>query len=256
MTSTPPLVTIVTPAFNCERFIAETYESIRGQSLTQWEWRVIDDASTDATPKILSKISAADPRVIFDRLPHNLGAASVRNRCITAAKGRFIAFLDADDMWHAEKLDLQCSIMRKKGAVLTYGAYDIVDEYSNLRGHVKVPLTTDYNSLLKHNVIGCLTAMYDTFHFGKVVMPTMRKRQDYALWLKLLRNGDTAHAVPGTIATYRRRRGSLSSNKISAAAATWLVYRQAEKLNVPRSAYYFAHYATGSVLRRARQAWS
>lgn len=246
-------MTIITPAFNCARFIGHTYESIKAQSLPQWEWRVVDDASTDATPQILARIAAGDPRVIVDRLPQNAGAAAARNQAIMAATGRFVAFLDADDMWHPDKLDRQCSMMQHSGAGLTYGAYDIINEDGSLRGHVKVPPSTDYKALLKHNVIGCLTAMYDTAHFGKVTMPPMRKRQDYGLWLKLLRQGGTAQAVPGTLATYRRLSGSLSSNKISAAAATWAVYRQMEQLNLPCSAYYFAHYATGTVSRRIRQ---
>jgi teichuronic acid biosynthesis glycosyltransferase TuaG len=249
MTGVPPLVTIVTPAFNCAHFIRATYDSIVAQTRDVWEWRVVDDASADDTFDILAQIARQDPRVIVSQLPHNSGAAVARNTAIAAARGRFIAFLDGDDIWHPQKLATQCDMMLQTGASLTYGAYDIISEDGSVRAHVAVPQQTDYRALLKHNVIGCLTAMYDTQTHGKVLMPLKRKRQDYGMWLALMRNGGSAQAVPGTLASYRRLPGSLSSNKLSAALGTWAVYRDLENLGLLPSLYYFIHYAFGALAR-------
>ena len=244
-----PLVTVVTPAFNSAATLAETWDSIRAQTLIDWEWRVVDDGSTDATPDLLTRIAAGDARIHVARLATNSGAAAARNHAIAEAQGRFIAFLDADDLWMPDKLARQTAMMTATGTGLSYGAYDLIGPDGAPRGHVTVPARTNYDALLRRNAIGCLTAVYDTALYGRVLMPPIRMRQDYGLWLKLLRDGGTARAVDGTLAQYRQHPASLSANKIAAAHATWALFRQTEGLNLPRSAYYFAHYATGTLAR-------
>ena len=253
MKNNTPLVTIVTPAFDCAAYIQDTYASILAQTEQAWEWFVVDDASQDATAQILAQIEANDSRVTITTLAENAGAGMARNMAIRSASGRFIAFLDADDLWHPEKLERQTTMMLNTGTGLSYAAYDIIDRDGQPKGHASVPLSTTYHALLKHNVIGCLTAMYDTQIYGRVEMPDARKRQDYGLWLRLLRAGGTAHAVPGTLATYRRLPNSLSSNKIGAAVGAWSVYRRMENMGLFKSSYYFLHYAIGTSLRRINQ---
>jgi len=253
MSTDTPLVTIITPAFNSAVYLEKTYASILAQTETSWEWYVVDDASQDASDLILDQIAANDPRVIVETLTTNLGAGHARNRAIQGARGRFIAFLDADDYWHPEKLANQTQMMLRLGIGLSYGAYDIIDESGATLGHVSVPPSITYHELLKRNVIGCLTAMYDTQICGKVAMPIARKRQDYGLWLRLLRRGGMAYAVPGTLATYRRLPNSLSANMVKAAIGTWRVYRGMENLGIVKSCYYFTYYALGTVWRRVVQ---
>ena len=248
-----PLVTIVTPAFNCAAYIKDTYASILAQTEPSWEWLVVDDASQDDTSQILGQIAAADQRVVVETLTKNVGAGLARNRAIKNARGRFIAFLDSDDYWRPEKIANQTQMMLRIGAGLSYGAYDIIDKDGQPCGHVGVPSSVTYHDLLKRNVIGCLTAMYDTKIYGKVEMPAARKRQDYGLWLLLLRAGTTAHAVPGTLATYRRLPNSLSANKAKAAMGTWRVYRNMENLSLIQSCYYFSRYAMWTVWKRISQ---
>jgi len=250
MNSNNPIVTIVTPTFNAEDFIQDTYESIFAQTETNWEWFVIDDGSQDNTVKIIEKIMVNDSRVLLKVQAKNKGAAIARNIGIRESNARFISFLDADDRWRPEKLTTQLNIMLQTGAGFTYAAYDIIDLNGNLIGHKKVPRSINYNGLLKHNVIGCLTAMYDTEVYGKVEMPNICIRQDYGLWLKLLKNGSKAYSVPGTLAIYRRRPKSLSSNKALAAIGTWHVFRNVENFGFIKSIYYFSFYFTGTILQR------
>lgn len=233
------LVSIITANYNSERFIAETIESVLRQTYTDWEMIVVDDCSTDNGVTIVSEYVRKDPRIRLIRLEHNSGAALTRNRAIEEAKGRFIAFLDSDDQWDPEKLERQIGFMQEKGAELSYCSYRTIDEEGEpLALVVNPPESLDYKEMLKENQIGCLGAVYDTKQIGKCYMPDIRKRQDYGLWLSILKKIPRAYKVPGVLATYRIRKLSVSSNKLGLLKYNYELFKNVEGFSAPRAIYY------------------
>ena len=242
-------VSVIMPAFNDENFISESICSVISQSYVDWELIVVDDASSDNTVNYVESLAHADERIHLIRLKINSGSAVARNTGIKNARGRFIAFLDADDLWLPFKLEKQLSFMRSNGYPFVFSSYNKININGGVLTSVCVPSVVSYSSLLKTNSIGCLTAMYDTKFFGKVYMPNIRKRQDLGLWLDLIRRAKFAYGLNEILAQYRVRSGSVSANKLSAASYTWRLYRDVEKLNFFRSCYYFGHYAVRGIIR-------
>lgn len=243
------MVTVVTPTYNSADFIAITIESVRAQTFTDWEMIIVDDCSDDITVNIVNEYTNLDPRIRLIRLAKNSGAAVSRNAAIHAAEGRYISFLDSDDRWLSHKLETQLAFIREHGAAFVFSAYKKVCESGQDLGVVGVPATVSYRKLLKSCYIGCLTAMYDTSKLGKVEMPLIRKRQDLGLWLRLLKLTPIAYGQQEILATYTMRSDSISSNKRSASAYQWKIYREVEHLSLTASCYYFTHYAIRGVLR-------
>jgi glycosyltransferase involved in cell wall biosynthesis len=247
-----PMVSIITPTYNSIDYIADTLQSVAGQEYKNWEHIIIDDASTDATQSVVDACAKRDNRIRFIKLPINSGAAVARNTGIRAARGRYIAFLDADDLWLPHKLARQLAFMRETGAAFAYASFDLIDESGLGIGRVEVPQTATYTSLLRNNVIGCLTAMYDTEKTGKIEMPLIRKRQDLGLWLRILKKIPEARGVSEVLGQYRIRPGSISSNKLRAARHTWHLYRHVEGLPLAKAVYYFACYAMNGIRKGRR----
>lgn len=241
------LVTVVTANYNAAKFVAETIDSVFAQTYRNWEMIIVDDCSSDNGAEIIETYLEKDGRIRLIRLEENGGPAVARNRAIEEAKGRYIAFLDSDDLWMPDKLEKQIAFMKEKSAVFSYGAYDLIDEEGNALGHFEVPQKQNYSQLLKTCPIGCLTAIYDTRKLGKVAMPLIRKRQDYGLWLKLLKRTEYAYGLNETLAVYRVRKNSVSSNKFKAARYQWKIYRDVEKMGRFKSLYYFTHYALNGI---------
>lgn len=244
-----PVVSIVTPVHNGAAFIRETIASVQAQTWDDWELLVVDDASEDGSAEIVEDLAAEDSRIRVFRLERNGGAAVARNAAIEAARGRYIAFLDGDDLWLPHKLERQLAFMRENNAAFSYAAYERVDEDGRYLSPVGVPPRLRYRDLLKTCYVGCLTAMYDTNVFGKRYMPLIRRRQDYALWLELLRDGETAMGLNQVLGVYRVRSGSISSNKASTSLYTWRMYREVEGLSLARSAWCFAHQTGRAAVR-------
>lgn len=244
-----PLISIITPSHNSAQFISETIQSVLSQSISDWEMIIVDDCSTDNSVEVIQSFAAQDPRIKLIQLAENSGAAVARNTAIEAAKGRYIAFLDSDDAWLPNKLEKQIAFMQENNYPFTFAAYDKVNESDKIFGHVGVPSKVAYSDLLKSCSIGCLTAIYDTEYFGKVYMPLIRKRQDLGLWLKLLKKTKYAYGLNETLGLYKVRSDSISANKKSAALFTWRLYRDIEKLSLPKASYYFSHYAVRGLLR-------
>ncbi|MET3926350.1 glycosyltransferase [Devosia sp. 2618] len=241
-------VSIVMPAYNSQAYISSAISSIQAQTFPDWEIMISDDGSIDGTIDIVRKLQAGDPRIRLLMSAKNGGAAKARNAAIEAAAGRYIAFLDSDDLWKPKKLERQIAFMQEKDVAFSFSSYDRVDEAGSLVSIHRVESPVTYRNLLKSCVIGCLTAVYDTHKLGKIYMPDIRKRQDFALWLRILKEVDAAYPLTESLAQYRVRSGSISSNKLKAAQYTWSVYRDVEKLDLARSTYYFAHYAAAGVL--------
>lgn len=243
------LVSIVTPSYNSSGYIEKTILSVINQNYKNWELIIVDDCSSDYSVQIITRYLSQDERIKLICLEKNSGAAVARNQGIEEARGRFIAFLDSDDSWHPEKLSKQVDFMLKNDYAFTYTAYHKVNEYGEYLSKVNIPLKTKYNELLKTCVIGCLTAMYDSHKLGKVYFPLIRKRQDFALWLKILKLTPYAYGLNEDLANYTVRSDSISANKIKAAQYNWYLYRNIEKLNILKSIYYFSHYMIKGIIR-------
>jgi glycosyltransferase involved in cell wall biosynthesis len=241
------LTSIIMPSYNSSDYIEASIESIVRQTVGDWELLVSDDGSTDATLSVVERFVRSESRIRLITNGGNRGAALARNAAIEAAQGRYIAFLDSDDLWKPEKLERQIAFMREHDLAFTFSSYDRIDEVGNYINLHHVDKAVSYHDLLKTCVIGCLTAVYDAGKLGKVYMPDIRKRQDFGLWLRLLKKVDRAVPLSESLAQYRVRTGSISANKITAAKYTWSIYRDVEGLNPIQSAYYFAHYATSGV---------
>ncbi|MFC3880865.1 glycosyltransferase family 2 protein [Algoriphagus namhaensis] len=242
------LVSIITPVHNAVLHIEETIESILKQTYENWELILIDDKSSDNGIDILRDYEGKDPRIKVLRNNNNQGAALTRNRGIKAAQGRFIAFLDSDDLWLPEKLEKQLDFMLQNGHAFTYTSYIKFRDQEDV-GVMKVPKKVNHRDLLKTCSIGCLTAMYDTEQLGKVYMPIISRRQDFALWLQILKIIPFAYGIQEPLAKYRLRSDSISGNKFKAAGYQWRVYREFEHLNVVEAGYYFLHYSFFGVIK-------
>ncbi len=232
------LVSIITPVYNSESYLAACLESVKQQTHVEWEHILVDDCSVDRSAEIIEKYAAADPRIKYIRLEENSGAGIARNKGIEVSKGDFIAFLDSDDLWYPEKLRKQLYFMLENGYFFTFTSYDKMDDQGiKVTGQVRVKPKITYKKALYKNPIGCLTAMYDRRFYGKEYMPKIRKRQDYALWLKLLKRAD-AYGLDEILSSYRERSGSISSNKLGLIKYEWYIYREHEQLSVFRSLFY------------------
>jgi len=243
------MISIITPSYNSSRLISQTIDSVLSQTYKNWEMIIVDDCSKDDSVKVIQSFVKQDSRIKLIQLSENSGAAVARNAGIQAASGRFIAFLDSDDVWLPNKLEKQLAFMQQNNYPFTFAAYDKIDEQGRVLGHVGIPSRVSYADLLKTCYVGCLTAMYDTDYLGKVYMPLIRRRQDFGLWLKLLKNVDYAYGFQDTLGLYRVRDGAISSNKFTTSLYTWKLYREVEGLTFIRSVYYFMHYSVRGVLR-------
>jgi glycosyltransferase involved in cell wall biosynthesis len=245
-----PAVTVITPVWNADATLAEAVASVRMQTRSDWEMILIDDGSTDGSAALAESLAAGEPRLRLLSLGANRGPAAARNAGLRAARGRFIAFLDADDRWHPEKLAVQIGYMEATGAPFTFAAVRRITADGRPLGVLPAPARVDHARLLKGNVIPCQTAAYDAGHFGRVEMPDLPRRQDYGLWLKLLARGGEAHGLPEVLADWRMRPGSLSANKLVAAAGTWRIYREVAGLGRARAAWCLAQNLARGALKR------
>ncbi|MFB9145475.1 glycosyltransferase family 2 protein [Halomonas alkalicola] len=244
-----PLISIVTPSHNSARFVSETIQSVLDQSFVEWEMIIVDDFSTDDSVEMIKAFVERDSRINLIRLTKNSGAALARNAAIEVAKGRYIAFLDSDDLWLPYKLEKQLAFMQANNYPFAYTAYDKIDEEGLVLGRIGAPGKVSYSDLLKTCSIGCLTAMYDADFFGKIYMPVNTKREDFATWLKLLKEVDYAYGLNENLAQYRVYKNQTSANKAKMAKENWRLYRDVERLSFLTATYYFSHYAIRGFLR-------
>lgn len=248
------LVSIIVPVYNVERFIWETLDCVAAQTYPRWELLLVEDGSSDGTVSMIEDYirESGDERIRLIRQPGNLGAARARNRGLKEAAGRYIAYLDADDLWVPEKLERELAFMREKNAVFAFTGYEFVSEDGRSTGKVvRVPETLNYRQALKNTTIFTTTVMFDTAGIDRSLleMPVM-KSEDTALWWKILRNGYTAWGLDENLVKYRRAGRSLSSNKLEAVRRIWNLYRKAEGMGVLSSAWHFCFWAVRAVKRR------
>ena len=221
-------------------YIAESIRSVQNQTYPNWELIVADDNSTDGTVNIVRSMAADDNRIHLLETDINLGPAAARNRAINAARGNYIAFLDSDDTWFPDKLSRQISFMEQTGYDFTYTAYEKINECSEHMGIVvSAPKSVNYSLMLYHgDPIGNLTVIYDATKLGKFYVPDIKKRNDFALWLKMMHDCECAYGLNEVLASYRVRAGAISSTRKSELLKYyWKLYHDIEKLsNVKASA--------------------
>ncbi|MDX7708507.1 MULTISPECIES: glycosyltransferase family 2 protein [Aeromonas] len=241
------LVSIIMPSYNSADTIAKSIESVQKQDYAHWELLITDDCSSDRTVEIVRQLASQDPRISIEVNSVNSGAGFSRNQSINRSSGKYIAFLDADDLWLPNKLSTQVFYMEQTGAVFSYTAYQKFSD-AGLGGILMPPTRVTYKELLRGSVIGCLTAMFNAEVLGRQNMPLIRKRQDMGLWLKLLQLCKEAHGIPQVLAQYRVDSG-MSQNKFNAACYQWLLYRDVVGLNFMQSVWYFGWYALNGFIK-------
>lgn len=231
------LVSVIMPAYNSEKYIAESIKSVLAQTYQNWELIIVDDCSTDRTKEIVRNFN--DTRIKFFENDVNSGADVARNRAISEARGRWLAFLDSDDIWKPEKLEIQLEFMHNTGAEFSFTAYRQVDESGNYTGKTCIPpKTIDYKKMIRSACpIGNLTVIYDTRRIGKIMVPHIKKRNDFALWLQILKKIDVGFGTTDVLAFYRIRNDSLSGNKFKLLKYHWELYRKIEGHSIVRSIY-------------------
>jgi len=244
------LVSIVTPAYNSARFIQATIDSVLAQTYTNWELIVVDDCSNDNTSDLVSSIARRDDRIRLIRLEHNQGPAVARNTALKYATGRYIAFLDSDDLWLPNKLELQLSFMNQKGIAFSFTLYRRMSEDGGKWGKlINLPEVLDYAGLLKNTgIAGCLTAIIDRKTTGNFEME-IGYAEDHLLWIQLLKRGFKAYGLQEDLARYRVVNNSRSRNKFKAPFRIWDIYYKKEKLRFHKALWYFCCYAWNAYLK-------
>ncbi|MBR4084704.1 MAG: glycosyltransferase family 2 protein [Lachnospiraceae bacterium] len=248
------LVSIIVPVYHAQKYIKETIDSVCAQTYDAWELLLVVDGEQDPTIPVIKEVieNEEESRIRLIIQEQNKGAALARNRGVQESAGRYIAYLDADDLWESDKLEKELDFMRRKEAEFVFTGYEFGDENAVGTGKVvRVPEKLTYRQALKNTTIFTSTVMFDTERISKDIleMPNM-KSEDTALWWKVLRNGYAAYGLDENLVTYRRPAKSLSSNKLSAIRRIWDLYRKAEKLSIPYSCYNFCFWAIKAVLRR------
>ncbi|KKK38894.1 glycosyl transferase family 2 [Mesobacillus campisalis] len=242
-----PLVSIIMPAFNCENYIGESINSVIGQTYQNWELIVIDDDSRDNTVNVLESISSEDNRIRFYKNVQNLGVSETRNRAISIAEGQWIAFLDSDDIWENNKLEIQMDYVRKLNAEFVFtGSRFINEEGKYFKGIFEVPDVVSYERLRKHNVISCSSVLLKKDFFKEIKMENDSMHEDYAVWLRVLRTGVLAYGVNEPLLIYRISRNSKSGNKIKTIQMTYKVFRYIG-VNPLGSIYFMVNHLIGSI---------
>lgn len=238
-----PLVSVITPAYRAAHVIGQTIESVVKQTQPDLELLVVDDCSPDATADVVEAYARQDPRIRLLRHARNGGPGAARTTALEAARGRYIAFLDGDDVWLPEKLERQLAFMETHAAAVSYTQYRRIDATGALvSGVIEVPPTLDYAALLRNTAMTTSTVVVDRSKTGPFVMPAAFY-DDYACWLNLLKRGFTAHGLQQDLARYRVLAQSWSRNKFQSAREVWRVYRDIERLWWPHAAWVFGNYA-------------
>ena len=251
-----PLVSVIMPAYNCGAFISQSIQSVMAQTVTDWELLIVDDCSTDDTWERVMQLAAQEQRIHCTRLSRNGGPAAARNQALALASGTFIAFLDGDDLWAPEKLEKQLAFMERTGCVFSATGYNRIDERGRLLPTVCLPPhKTGYQKmLLLSNPIGNSTVMYNQSALGRFEVPSIRKRNDFALWLKILRATPCCAGMDDVLTHYLVRSGNVSGRKLTLAKYHWQLYRRIEGFGIPESIFYVFCWAfvkgTGIGLRR------
>lgn len=245
------LVSIIMPTYNCARFIRESISSVLAQTYTRWELLIVDDCSTDKTEDVVASFD--DPRIHYLRNEQNEGAALTRNKALRAAKGRYIAFLDSDDLWHPDKLERQIAFMEQNGYAFTYHEYTEIDESSKPLGvyvsgkdHVR---PFDMKACCWP---GCLSVMYDMEVVGLIQIPDIRKNNDSAMWLQAIQKTD-CYLLQESLGSYRRRTGSITPTSVwKKIGWHYILFRQGAGMNPIAASFWMCVNILGNSYKKLR----
>lgn len=241
------LVSIIMPTYNCAKFIGETIKSVIAQTYSNFELIIVDDCSKDNTKDVVNSFD--DERIKYYKLEKNSGAAVARTTAMNMAKGKYMAFLDSDDLWMENKLEHQLKFMKDNNYNITCTAYEQVNEDGeSLNKVIKTKKKADYNRILLDCPVGNSTVMYNVEALGKFEVPNIRKRNDDALWLQMLKKEKYIYGMDEVLAKYRIRSNSISSNKLSLIKYHWQLYRDIEHLSVIRSVFHICWWGVIKVL--------
>ena len=236
------LVSIIMPNYNCEKYLPETIQSVLDQTYQNWELIFVDDCSTDNSLEIIRSFN--DDRICIFQNEKNSGAAISRNYALRQAKGRWMAFLDSDDLWAKDKLSEQLKFMKENEYAFSFTHFYFDRNDGNLTEFSPKKDVYTYRDILKHNYMACPTVVYDASKIGKIDMPIeAEKREDFGCWLKILKRGVNAYCLHKCLLTVKIHEGSVSFNKARMIKYQWQVYRKVEKLNLLKSVYYMIHWA-------------
>ena len=246
------LVSIITPCYEAERFIAESIRSVQSQTYENWELILVNDASRDRTQEIIRKFQKEDKRLKLISNDVNVGAALSRNIALDNAAGSYVAFLDSDDLWLPSKLEKQLDFMDKQDVLMCYSAYNLINSDGMHLGCFYPKKKVTYRDLLKSSDIGTLTTIYNTKKLGKFYFENIG-HEDYLMKLQILKRIHKAKAVDGLLASYRITERSLSRDKIRAAKWQWNIYRNFENISFFLSLFYFGHYLLRGVYKDSKR---
>ena len=242
-------VSIIVPMYNAEKFIGKAIETVLSQTYENWEMLIMNDVSTDNSLAVVNEFAKKDDRIKVVNTEKNMGVVKGRNHLIDLASGKYLAFLDADDYWHSEKLEKQIQFMKEKNASISCTEYTRVRENGEKINEVVIKSEISYTDMLKNNYLGCLTVMYNVEKVGKRYFKELEKNEDYVLWLEIVKDVKIIYGLKENLAYYRVLDNSRSSNKVKTAKVRWEIYRKVEKLSLLKSIYYFLHYAVRAVLK-------
>lgn len=247
--STVPMVSVIMPAYNCEKYIQKAIDSVIAQTYSDWELLIIDDCSKDGTAAIATKAAENDDRIKVISQPHNGGVSKARNRGIEEAEGTWVALLDSDDYWTEDKLEKQLACANRENADIVFCSYGFVDEVGSEYGSFIVPKQTDFDATLSKSVISCSTCFIRAELFKANPFSSEFYHEDLYLWLKMLQQGAIARGVTDILAYYRQVEGSRSNDKLHSAIERWKIFRQAFHLPFFYSCKVFILYAFGGVFK-------
>jgi teichuronic acid biosynthesis glycosyltransferase TuaG len=243
------LISIIMPAYNCENYIEESIASVINQTYRNWELIVIDDGSTDNTVDFIKTMANVEERIKFFENNQNQGVSATRNRGIALAAGKWIAFLDSDDMWDKSKLEKQLFYADKHNAEFVFTGSSFVNERGNFyQGIFKVPEKVNYKRLRTHNVISCSSVLIKKSFFENIKMEKDEMHEDYAVWLRVLKTGIQAFGINEPLLIYRISPNSKSGKKIKTIKMTYKVYRFIG-MNRPASIYFMLSHILKSILK-------
>jgi teichuronic acid biosynthesis glycosyltransferase TuaG len=246
------LVSIITPSYNSKKFIKETISSVTNQTYTNWEMLIVDDSSPDKSAEYIEKLIKNVSNIKLIKLNKNVGAAEARNKALEVATGKYIAFLDSDDIWLPNKLEKQLTFMQTNQYAFTFSAYTpFAEDGSREFNTISVPNELGYSEYCKNTIIGCLTVIIDKEKIGNFRMPNIRSSHDMALWLLIMKKGFNAYGLNENLAKYRLVSTSNTSKKWKAAKEVWDVYRKVEKISLFKSCWYFVNYAFNAIKKRS-----
>ncbi|MDC0535725.1 glycosyltransferase [Francisellaceae bacterium] len=256
-TNMSELVSVIMPNYNGAKFLADAIRSVQAQTYSNWELLIVDDYSDDQSVCIINTLMKTDDKIKLFIQPSNTGQSAARNKAIKKATGRYIAFLDSDDLWLPNKLEHQLTYMRQIQACFCYTGYLRITENNQIIYNIPAKPQITYKQLLKQNLIGCLTVIYDTKQIGKVYFleSGFFMHEDYHLWLQILKIKKYSHGLNETLAQYREHNNcntSVSGNKIKASLSNWKLYRNLEKLPLYSAVYYYCCFVITSLAKYAK----